>query len=229
MATELNAPRHVRESAVELRIARLIEPVATDLGYAIVRVRMTKENGLTLQIMAEDINGRFTINDCERLSTEISPLLDVEDPIEREYHLEVSSPGIDRPLVRARDFARYVGHEAKIELSDLVNGRKRFRGPIVAAGDETFTIRLMETPKGEDPDHALPYALLADAKLVMTDALMNMAQSDQAEYPIDDDEEIETVDLSDETVADDDLEVDPADDNDDDDADLPSAAPEETR
>ena len=218
MTTELTAPRHVRESALEARIARLIEPAARDLGYALVRVRLTKDNGLTLQIMAEDINGRFTINDCEKLSSEISPLLDVEDPIEREYHLEVSSPGIDRPLVRARDFVRYVGHEAKIELSDLLDGRKRFRGPIVAADAETFTIRLPETPKGEDLNHVLPYTLLADAKLVMTDALLNIARTDQAEHPIDDDDEIETAELPD------DVETDLTDD-----ADAQSAAPEETR
>jgi ribosome maturation factor RimP len=145
--------------------------------------------------MAEDGEGRFAITDCERLSKDLSPVLDVEDPIDREYHLEVSSPGIDRPLVRARDFGRYIGHEVKLELTDLLDGRKRFRGFIAAVDDESVTIKLPDAPKGEDPNHRLPLALLAEAKLVMTDALMNMARDDQAEHPIDDDEDIETIEL----------------------------------
>jgi ribosome maturation factor RimP len=198
MSFDLTEKRYVKETGLEARIARIIEPVANDLGYSLVRVKMTQENGLTLQIMAEDGNGRFTITDCEALSKEISPVLDVEDPIDREYHLEVSSPGIDRPLVRARDFRTYIGHEAKIELSDLINGRKRFRGLIAAVDDETVTITLPDAPKDTDPNHVLPLRLLAEAKLVMTDALMNMAQVDQEEYPIDEDDEIETVELGDE-------------------------------
>ena len=152
---------------------------------------------MTLQIMAEDGQGRFAIADCEALSQDLSPVLDVEDPIEREYHLEVSSPGIDRPLVRARDFAAYVGHEAKLELSDMLDGRKRFRGLIKAVDDEAVTVTLPDAPRDTDPDHRLPLRLLADAKLVMTDALMNMAQADQQEFPIDDDADIETVDVTD--------------------------------
>jgi ribosome maturation factor RimP len=117
MTFDLTEKRYIKETGLEQRIARIVEPVANDLGYSLVRVKMTQENGLTLQIMAEDGNGRFNITDCERLSKDVSPVLDVEDPIDREYHLEVSSPGIDRPLVRARDFAAYIGHEVKIELS----------------------------------------------------------------------------------------------------------------
>ena len=195
MAFDLGEKRYLKETGLETRIARIIEPVANDLGYSLVRVKVTQENGLTLQVMAEDGNGRFTITDCERLSKEISPVLDVEDPIDREYHLEVSSPGIDRPLVRARDFRTYLGHEAKVELTDLIAGRKRFRGEIVAVDDEAVTIRLPDAPKGTDPDHRLPLQLLSEAKLVMTDALMNMARADQQEYPIDQDDEIETVEL----------------------------------
>jgi ribosome maturation factor RimP len=195
MTFDLTEKRYVKETALEARIARIVEPVANDLGYSLVRVKITQENGMTLQIMAEDGNGRFTIADCEALSKEISPVLDVEDPIDREYHLEVSSPGIDRPLLRVRDFATYLGHEAKLELSDMLEGRKRFRGLIKAVDDETVTITLPDAPKDTDPDHRLPLRLLADAKLVMTDALMNMAQADQQEFPIDDDEDIETVEL----------------------------------
>ena len=213
MAFDLTEKRYLKETALEARISRIIEPVANDLGYSLVRVKMLQENGLTLQIMAEDENGRFNITDCEALSKEVSPVLDVEDPIDREYHLEVSSPGIDRPLVRARDFVTYIGHEAKIELSDLLDGRRRFRGFIKAADAETVTITLPDAPKGDDPDHKLPLRLLAEAKLVMTDKLMNMAQLDQEEFPIDEDDEIETVELpADDEDTSDDPEADTAED-----------------
>ena len=204
MAFDLTEKRYVKETSLEARISRIVEPVANDLGYSLVRVKMTQENGLTLQIMAEDENGRFTITDCEALSKEVSPVLDVEDPIDREYHLEVSSPGIDRPLVRARDFAAYVGHEAKIELSDLLDGRRRFRGLIKAVDADTVTVTLPDVPKDTEPDFRLPLHLLAEAKLVMTDKLMNMAQVDQEEFPIDEDEEIETVEMPDNAADDED-------------------------
>lgn len=195
MTFDLTEKRYIKETGLEQRIARIVEPVANDLGYSLVRVKMTQENGLTLQIMAEDGNGRFNITDCERLSKDVSPVLDVEDPIDREYHLEVSSPGIDRPLVRARDFAAYVGHEAKVELSDLLDGRRRFRGLIKAVDGDHVVITLPDVPKGTEPDFRLPLSMLAEAKLVMTDKLMNLAQVDQEEFPIDDDEDIETVEI----------------------------------
>lgn len=197
MAFDLTEKRYVKETGLEQRIARIVEPVANDLGYALVRVKITQENGCTLQVMAEDANGRFAITDCERLSKELSPVLDVEDPIDREYHLEVSSPGIDRPLVRARDYRTYLGHEAKIELGEPLDGRKRFRGLIGAVTDDTVTIALPDVPKGDDPNHVLPLAMIAEAKLVMTDRLLNMAEADQAENPIDDDDDIETVEMPD--------------------------------
>ena len=195
MTFDLTEKRYIKETGLEARIARIVEPIANDLGYSLVRIKMSQENGLTLQIMAEDATGRFTITDCERLSKDVSPVLDVEDPIDREYHLEVSSPGIDRPLVRARDFATYIGHEAKIELTDLLDGRKRFRGIIKAVDADTVTITLPDAPKDTDPDHKLPLMLLAEAKLVMTDKLMNMAQVDQEEFPIDEGDDIETVEV----------------------------------
>jgi ribosome maturation factor RimP len=199
LALELNEKRYIKQTGLEARIARIAEPVANDLGYALVRVKVTPENGCTVQIMAEDKNGRFAIDDCERLSKELSPVLDVEDPVDREYHLEVSSPGIDRPLVRARDFKAYIGHEAKIELADMIEGRKRFRGIIKAADDESVTITLPDAPRDQDADHRLPLNLLSEAKLVMTDALLNMARADQEEHPLDDDPEIETVELTEDT------------------------------
>ena len=200
MAFDLTEKRYIKETGLEQRIAAIVEPVANDLGYALVRVKITPENGTTLQIMAEDAEGRFAITDCERLSKDLSPVLDVEDPIEREYHLEVSSPGIDRPLVRARDFERFIGHEAKVELADLIDGRKRFRGDIVAADDETFTIRLPDAVAGTDPNHKLPLAMLAEAKLMMTDKLLKMApdlQDDPQGEP-----DIETVEVDDDATED---------------------------
>jgi ribosome maturation factor RimP len=194
MSFALNEKRYIKETGLEARIAAIVEPVANDLGYALVRVKLTQENGCTLQIMAEDADGHFSIADCERLSKDLSPVLDVEDPIEREYHLEVSSPGIDRPLVRARDFAAYIGHEAKLELSDMLEGRRRFRGTIAAVDDETVTITLPDAPIGTEPDHRLPLALLAEAKLVMTDALIDKARAQQETFdPTLDDPEIETI------------------------------------
>jgi ribosome maturation factor RimP len=192
---DLNEKRYIKETGLEQRIAAIVEPVANDLGYALVRVKVTQENGCTLQIMAEDVSGRFAIADCERLSKDLSPVLDVEDPIDREYHLEVSSPGIDRPLVRARDYRTYLGHEAKLELADPLDGRKRFRGFIEAVTDDTVTIRLPDAPKDTDPNHILPLAAIAEAKLIMTDRLLNMAEADQDENPIDDDEDIETIEV----------------------------------
>ncbi len=197
MVFDLKEKRYIKETGLEARIARIVEPVANELGYALVRVKVTPENGTTLQIMAEDKSGRFAISDCERLSKELSPVLDVEDPIEREYHLEVSSPGIDRPLVRARDFKAYIGHEVKIELTDMIEGRKRFRGIITAADEESVTITLPDAPLDQSRDHRLPLNMLSEAKLVMTDKLLNMARTDQEEHPLDDDPEIETVELSD--------------------------------
>ena len=188
MSFDLTEKRYIKETGLEARISRIVEPVANGLGFALVRVRITQENGMTLQIMAEDENGRFTIVNCEALSKDLSPVLDVEDPIDREYHLEVSSPGIDRPLVRRRDFAAYIGHDARIELGDMINGRKRFRGFIKAVDDETVTVTLPDAPTGTDPDHRLPLANIAEAKLVMTDALMEKARLDQEAHPIDDDE-----------------------------------------
>lgn len=195
MSFDLTEQRYIKETGLEARISRIVEPVANGLGFSLVRVKITQENGTTLQIMAEDENGRFTIVNCETLSKDLSPVLDVEDPIDREYHLEVSSPGIDRPLVRKRDFAAHLGHEAKIELADMINGRKRFRGFIKAVDDEAVTVTLPDAPAGTDPDHRLLFATLAEAKLVMTDALMEKARIDQEAHPIDDDE-TETVELA---------------------------------
>lgn len=192
-ATTLITKRYIRETGQEARIVAIIAPVAAEMGYDIVRVKVLPENGCTLQIMAEDENGRFTITDCERLSREINPVLDAEDPIDREYHLEVSSPGVDRVLVRARDFARYIGHEARIELADMIDGRKRFRGEIIASDETTVTIALPDAPMGADPKHTLNLADIAEAKLIMTDALLEAARLEQQTDDTLNDPDLETV------------------------------------
>ena len=115
-------PRIVTETGLEARIAHIVEPMVAGLGYRLVRVKLSAMNGTTLQIMAERPDGTMTVEDCERLSRDLSPALDVEDPIDRAYHLEVSSPGIDRPLVRRSDFERWAGHVAKIELARPLTG-----------------------------------------------------------------------------------------------------------
>lgn len=193
--TATSSPRYVRESAQEKRIAAIVEPVAENLGYHLVRVRVTNENGCTLQIMCEDASGHFTIADCEALNADLSPVLDLEDPIDREYHLEISSPGVDRPLVRARDFKAWIGHEAKIELAEPIEGRKRYRGDIVDADDQTVSIRLSDAKKDEDRPHVLPLASIGDAKLMMTDRLLDAARKAQDETPdFDaDDPDVETI------------------------------------
>ncbi len=194
--SEANNKRYIRETGQETRIAAIIAPVAEDLGYQLVRVRVLPLNGCTLQIMAEDEDGNFSIADCEKLSQEINPILDVEDPIDRAYHLEVSSPGVDRPLVRARDFERWAGHEAKIELSDMVGGRKRFRGTIEGMEGDQIVLNLPDVPMGADPIVRLPLTSLAEAKLVLTDALLEAARIAQQDDPDLDDPDVETIEIS---------------------------------
>jgi ribosome maturation factor RimP len=172
-------PRIVAETGTEARIARIVEPVIEGLGYRLVRVRLSSMNGATLQIMAERPDGSMTVEDCEILSRDLSPALDVEDPIDRAYHLEVSSPGIDRPLVRRSDFDRWAGHEAKIELARMLEGRKRFRGKL--AGIEGDSI-LLDVPRdgAEDPERVrLPASDLGEARLVLTDDLIRESLSRQ--------------------------------------------------
>lgn len=188
-----NTKRYIKQTGLEARVSAIIAPVATDLGFDLVRVKILPDNGCTLQVMAENADGRFSIEDCARLSREINPILDVEDPIDREYHLEVSSPGIDRPLVRARDFARWHGHEARIELEDALDGRRRFRGEIIASDDQSVTIHLPDVPEGAPADHVLVFSSIGEAKLMMTDALLAAARQEQElNSPLDSDD-IETV------------------------------------
>lgn len=164
--------RIVRENGLEARIAAMVEPAIVDLGFRLVRVKLSGLNGFTLQIMAERPDGTMTVDDCEAVSRAVTPVLDVEDPIDREYHLEISSPGIDRPLVRAIDFERWRGHLAKLELAVPRDGRKRFRGEIRAVEGGELVLRLEDLPDDGEPDVRLTLADIAEARLVLTDALV---------------------------------------------------------
>jgi ribosome maturation factor RimP len=165
-----------RETGAALRVANLIEPVLANLGFRLVRVRMSGASGRTLQVMAERPDGTMTIDDCETASRAISPLLDVEDPVSGRYDLEVSSPGIDRPLVRREDFERWTGHEAKIEMLAPQDGRRRFRGILGGFTDGEVRV-FVDQPAGERGGGekvmvGLPFAGIAEAKLVLTDELI---------------------------------------------------------
>lgn len=155
------------------RIAGMIEPALTDMGYALVRVQLSGAARLTLQIMAERADGEnMTVDDCADISRAVSALLDVEDPIEAAYSLEVSSPGIDRPLVKPADYQRWAGFEARIETAMPVDGRKRFRGRLIGLAGDDVKLRL-----DDGADAAVPLAAITRAKLMLTDDLIEAAQS----------------------------------------------------
>jgi ribosome maturation factor RimP len=164
--------RLITESGVAARVAAIVEPVIEDLGFHLVRVKVTGTNGCTVQIMAERPDGTMSVSDCETVSRAVSPVLDLEDPISQAYYLEISSPGIDRPLVRASDFERWSGYEAKIEMAVPVNGRKRFRGFIRAVEDGAVAVELPDVKDAEERLARLPLADLGDARLVLTDELV---------------------------------------------------------
>jgi ribosome maturation factor RimP len=168
--------RFLRETGVAADIAAIVEPVLEDLGFRLVRVKV--QGGGTadriVQLMTERPDGSITIDDCEAISKSISPVLDVADPISGTYRLEISSPGIDRPLVRPSDFEDWSGHEARIELTEPVGGRKRFKG--VLEGFEDGEVRI-QADTGEHGIQllGLPVHLISDAKLVLTDELIREA------------------------------------------------------
>ncbi len=174
-----NEPRIITETGVDARIAHIVEPVIEGLGYRLVRVRLSAMNGATLQIMAERPDGSMTVEDCETVSRDVSPALDVEDPVDRAYNLEVSSPGIDRPLVRRSDFERWAGHDAKIELARMLDGRKRFRGRLAGVDGDHVAIDVPRDGGGEPTRVLLPIADLGEARLVLTDDLIRESLSRQ--------------------------------------------------
>jgi ribosome maturation factor RimP len=169
---DLAEPRLIIEQGIAARVAAIATPVLAGMGYRLVRVRVSGTSGCTVQIMAERPDGSMPIEDCEAASRALSPVFDAEDPIESEYRLEISSPGIDRPLVRRSDFERYAGHEAKIEMEIAQDGRKRFRGSLTGVEGDLAKLRRKDAAEGEPADVLLRIADMAEARLVLTDALV---------------------------------------------------------
>ena len=167
--------RLIVEPGVAARVAAIAEPVLADLGLRLVRVRVSAQEGCTVQIMAERADGTMTIEDCELASRALSPVLDAADPVERAYRLELSSPGIDRPLVRRSDFERYAGQEVKVEMAVAIDGRKRFRGMLLGAEGQAARIRRDDASAGEQAEVLLPIEDMAEARLVLTKALIEQA------------------------------------------------------
>src|SRR5579862_1966827 len=176
-------PRLITEPGRAARVAALVEPVLADLGYRLVRVRVSGLAGCTVQIMAERPDGTMMIEDCETASRALSPVLDAADPIEGAYRLEISSPGIDRPLVRRSDFDRYAGHMAQVEMSAPIAGRRRFRGKLNGTEGECVRLRCDDTTSPEGAEVLLPIDDMMEARLLLTDALVSesLRRSKQAE------------------------------------------------
>ena len=156
----------IAKAAMDRRLAEIITPVIEDMGFELVRVRLMSGKTSTLQVMADRPDGGIDVDDCAQISTAIGAVLDVEDPIVDEYALEVSSPGIDRPLTRLKDFANFEGYEAKIETDDLIDGRRRFKGELAGVEGDEVLINIEEGTVG------LKFEWLTDAKLVLTDELI---------------------------------------------------------
>ncbi|WP_455475068.1 ribosome maturation factor RimP [Bartonella sp. B30(2025)] len=172
---DIDEPRLFEENGVEAQVAALVTPVLKPLGFRLVRVKLLGLNGLTLQIMAERADGSMTIEDCETISRTVSPLLDVQNVIERKYHLEISSPGIDRPLVRKSDFFNWQGHIAKVETKITIDGRRKFRGSLTNITKDDFTLNTNQVTSGETMSISIPFDNIIDAHLVLTDELIHNA------------------------------------------------------
>ena len=179
----------VAKAAIDKRLAGIVQPVIEGMGFELVRLRLMSGKRTTLQVMAEKPDGGIEVDDCAQISTELSAVLDVEDPIEGDYSLEVSSPGIDRPLTRMKDFDTWLGYEAKVETTELIDGRKRFRGKLHGAQDGEVLIEIPEGIIG------LQFDWLSDAKLVLTDDLIAAtlkAQKDRGAFDESKFDDIET-------------------------------------
>ena len=184
----------IARAAMDRRITEIITPVVEDLGYEIVRVRLMTGKESILQIMAQKPDGTIEVDDCAKVSTAVSAILDVEDPILDAYTLEVSSPGIDRPLTRLKDFDLWAGNEAKIETEEMIDGRRRFKGELRGTEDDEVLIEIEE--QGESVTIGLKFEWLTDAKLVLTDELIrdvlkgrkDAGQIDETQF-----DEVETV------------------------------------
>jgi len=165
-------PRLIVEQGVAARVAAIAEPVLEGLGFRLVRVRISGLAGCTVQVMAERPDGTMTIDDCETVSRALSPVLDVADPIERAYRLEISSPGIDRPLVRRSDFERHTGTAIKVEMAAAIDGRRRFRGLLLGTDGDAARLRRDDAAAGEPAEVLLPIGEMAEAKITLDNAVI---------------------------------------------------------
>ncbi len=168
----LDEPRLVVEPGVAARVSAVVAPVLQGMGYRLVRIKVSGEAGCTVQIMAERPDGSMQIEDCEAISKALSPVLDIADPIDKAYRLEISSPGIDRPLVRRSDFERHAGHLVKIEMAVAHQGRKRFRGTLRGVKDNAVRLHRDDVQNEDDSEVLLVMEDIADARLVLTDELI---------------------------------------------------------
>jgi ribosome maturation factor RimP len=173
----LAEPRVIADTGVAARVATICAPILLELGFRVVRVRVSANAGCTVQVMAERPDGSMSIEECETASRALSPVLDAADPIDRAYQLEMSSPGLDRPLVRRSDFERHAGELVKIELETPHQGRRRFRGILVGVEGAGARVRIDETKDGAtaESEFVLPFDDMSDAKLVLTDELIAAA------------------------------------------------------
>jgi ribosome maturation factor RimP len=178
LAEGLVEPRLIEDSGMALRVGRIAEPVLHDLGLRLVRAKISASAEATVQIMAERPDGVMTIDDCERASIALSPVFDVEEIMSLAWRLEISSPGIDRPLVRESDFERAVGHEARLEMATAIDGRKRFRGRIeaVGRGPDGPVARVLLVADDKTESHVeLSIRDMAEARLILTEDLIRAA------------------------------------------------------
>lgn len=181
----LAEPRLAAPTGLAARVSHIVEPALMQVGFRLVRVKLSAGSPATLQIMAERADGSMTIEDCELASKALSPVLDLSDPVPGGYRLEISSPGIDRPLVRVSDFDRAIGHEARIELSVPLDGRKRFRGLIRGIEEGRLQLERVDAKPGEARTVNLALAHVGEARLVLTDTLIRQALKAQGEPELD--------------------------------------------
>ena len=160
----------IAKTAIDRRMAEILTPVIEDMGFEVVRIRLMGGKSNTLQIMVERPNGGIEVDECALVSTAVSAVLDVEDPIEDPYALEVSSPGIDRPLTRLKDFENWEGYEARVETTEMIDGRRRFRGLLAGVEGDEVLVNIEEG--GETITVGLHFDWLSDAKLILTDELI---------------------------------------------------------
>ena len=160
----------IAKTAIDRRLAAIVTPAIEGLGFELVRIRLMSGRTPTLQIMADRPDGGIVVEDCAKISTAVSAILDVEDPIAENYTLEVSSPGIDRPLTRLKDFDMWEGYEARLETVELIDGRRRFKGNLAGTEGDEVLIEIEEG--GETVTIGLQFDWLSDAKLVLTDELI---------------------------------------------------------